>query len=199
MVAGSVRHVPASKINPARIARLLKLVKNGNYLRYAAEATGIHFTTVYDWEKRGDNELAAARAIRPEIDAEIADWILVFLDDFKYTDPENPMWTAPPPTPFTEDNWQYVLLAVLMKRAKAESITESVGLIRGHARQQWQAAAWYLERVDYANFGRKSAIEHSGPDGGPIVTTSPEDLIERLRALKREKALIDEAKNKGKA
>jgi len=34
--------------------------------------------------------------------------------------------------------------------------------------QAWQAHAWWLERTDPQTFGRKVALEHSGPEGGPI-------------------------------
>lgn len=172
------------------MAALLRGVRDGNYFRHAAEATGIHFTTAYDWVTKGDNAITAARTERPEIDAEIADWLLVF--PTAYYKPTNDLWSAPPPAPWNsvdrEEEWQFVLFATLMRRAKAEAVTQAVTQIRRAGRDQWQAAAWYLERTNHAEFGRKTSLEHSGPDGGPVTieAATPEELAERIKTLKRE-------------
>ncbi|MCH7950618.1 MAG: hypothetical protein IH875_09125, partial [Candidatus Dadabacteria bacterium] len=33
----------------------------------------------------------------------------------------------------------------------------------------WQAAAWFLERTDFEEFGNKSKFEHTGTDGKPMT------------------------------
>ena len=33
----------------------------------------------------------------------------------------------------------------------------------------WQAAAWFLERTDFEEFGNKSKFEHTGKDGKPVT------------------------------
>lgn len=59
-----------------------------------------------------------------------------------------------------------------VERAKAESEIRAVTLINTAAQQTWQAAAWYLERSYPQRWGRFQRTEISGPDGGPIQTTS---------------------------
>lgn len=47
-----------------------------------------------------------------------------------------------------------------MELAKALSIGSRVEVIRKAGEEQsWQAAAWYLERIDHEHFGRKSVID----------------------------------------
>jgi len=53
-----------------------------------------------------------------------------------------------------------------IEKALAKRTMYSITRIRNS--QAWQAHAWWLERTDPARFGRRVALEHSGPDGGPI-------------------------------
>lgn len=153
-------------------------------MRHAAPACGIHFTTAYDWLNRGDAKISEAKLTRPMIEAELADWLLVFPDNF---DDTNPMWDAPAPTPFeNDDEWHYVLFAVGMRKAQAQAVADAITDIREAGKKDWKARAWWLERTHPDMFGRQQTIQHSGPQGGPLEITAvdPAALADRLRELK---------------
>lgn len=65
----------------------------------------------------------------------------------------------------------FVQFVLLTRAARAEGRQKHVRTI-GNASSSgdWKAAAFFLERSDPANWGRKDELkaEHSGPDGGPI-------------------------------
>lgn len=53
-----------------------------------------------------------------------------------------------------------------------------------HASRSWQAAAWKLERRHPEQFGRRSAVEVSGPGGAPVnVEHTNRGLLETLKRL----------------
>lgn len=152
-------------------------------MRHAAPAVGVHFTTAYDWQNRGDALIAEAKQTRPHIEAELADWLLNFEDNFA---DDNAMWDSPPPMPFLEEDWPYVLFAIGMRKAKAQATVDALTGIIDAGKKDWKAYAWYLERTAPDEFGRKQSIQHSGPDGGPmeIATVDPGVLLEKLRELR---------------
>lgn len=52
-----------------------------------------------------------------------------------------------------------------IQKARAEAVTGYLAVIRKAANSgQWQAAAWWLERVLPAQYGRKSQVEVLTPD-----------------------------------
>jgi methionine synthase II (cobalamin-independent) len=57
-----------------------------------------------------------------------------------------------------------------IKKSIAEAQNRNIVLIQKAAQNNWTAAAWYLERSDPSNWGRREKHEVSGPDGGPIET-----------------------------
>src|SRR5262245_2955154 len=58
-----------------------------------------------------------------------------------------------------------------IKKAKAEAEGRMVKLVRKAAVKNWQAAAWYLERSNPHDWGRRDRLrqEVSGLDGAPPV------------------------------
>lgn len=63
---------------------------------------------------------------------------------------------------------KYVAFFHAVKKAEADAEARDVAIISKAALVQWQAAAWRLERKHYQRWGRKQAIEHSGPEGKPV-------------------------------
>ena len=63
---------------------------------------------------------------------------------------------------------KYIEFLHAVKEAEAEAEARDVAIISKAALTQWQAAAWRLERKHYDRWGRKQAIEHSGPEGKPV-------------------------------
>ena len=66
----------------------------------------------------------------------------------------------------------------------------NVALIQKAAKDNWQAAAWYLERRYPEDYGRREQhkLEHTGPRGGPIQTEKMQD-ISKLSVKEREQML----------
>jgi len=48
-----------------------------------------------------------------------------------------------------------------VKKASASGKVEAIGVIRLAGKEQWQAAAWYLERRDPENWARRTKVELS--------------------------------------
>lgn len=74
-----------------------------------------------------------------------------------------------------------------VKEAEAKAIHRNVMVIQQASATSWQAAAWFLERRYWKDWGRKEQIESVGPGGGPIevkdVTAVPvltKDRIQRM-------------------
>lgn len=63
---------------------------------------------------------------------------------------------------------KFVSFLNAVKKAEGEAEARDVALIGRAAMEQWQAAAWRLERKHYHRWGRKQMVEHSGPDGQPV-------------------------------
>lgn len=56
-----------------------------------------------------------------------------------------------------------------VKKAESDAEIAAVAIIQKHQADNWQAAAWYLERKHYDRWGRKEKIEHSGDVGLNVV------------------------------
>ena len=55
-----------------------------------------------------------------------------------------------------------------VKEAEAQAQARNVAIIQRAANDSWQAAAWWLERKYYQDWGRKERIEHSGNAAEPV-------------------------------
>jgi hypothetical protein len=56
------------------------------------------------------------------------------------------------------------------KVAEAEAIAHNVSVIETASKSNWQASAWFLERKDYKNWGKKQQI--GGIEESPLVIRS---------------------------
>jgi hypothetical protein len=54
-------------------------------------------------------------------------------------------------------------------RARAAAEARMVAIVQRAALEEWQAAAWYLERSHHQRWGRRQII--TGEDGGPVQVT----------------------------
>ena len=55
-----------------------------------------------------------------------------------------------------------------VEKAYAECVAAKVLRIRKAEDDSWQAAGWWLERRERADFGRVDRVEQTGADGGPV-------------------------------
>ena len=77
-----------------------------------------------------------------------------------------------------KDEQPFVDFSNEVEKALAHAEIRDVAIIGKAAEENWQAAAWRLERKFPDRWGRKDkyALEHSGKDGGPIETSHKEEL-----------------------
>jgi hypothetical protein len=174
-----------SAINPARMSAILVAIEDGNYFKHAATSAGVAKQTAYSWVQKGENYLASLRVVNPEIDAEVADWLMVWPDDFDST---NGMWDAPVPFGIEAEQWVFILFAVLMEKAKARAVVNAIKSLRKAGKKSWQSTAWWLERTHADDYGRQQTLRHEGSDGGPIQIgpVTPDALISKIREIRQE-------------
>jgi hypothetical protein len=72
-----------------------------------------------------------------------------------------------------------------VENARAAAEVRNIGLIQQAANNgTWQAAAWYLERTSPARWGRRSALEVTGAEGGPVkIDVSIDELEAKVAKL----------------
>jgi len=77
-----------------------------------------------------------------------------------------------------------------VEKAMAEAEVRDVAIIAKAAEEQWQAAAWRLERKYPDRWGRKDKLsaELTGKDGGPIELDAKAALAARLDAMSKRMA-----------
>jgi len=63
----------------------------------------------------------------------------------------------------------YVEFREAIKKAEADAEVAAVAIIQKQAPDNWQAAAWYLERKHFDRWGKKEKHEHSGEISAQIV------------------------------
>ena len=140
-----------TKLTSELEARIVALIRVGNYIETAAATCGINKTTLYDWLKRG------ARA----------------------------------------NSGPYHEFSNAVEKALAEAEARDVARIDQAINENWQVAAWRLERKFPERWGRKDRqqIEHSGkidtgihPDVSRLTAHEKIQLVELMRKTKPEAA-----------
>lgn len=61
-------------------------------------------------------------------------------------------------------------IAVAQAERRADAVDAIVSVGTSQLPGSWQASAWYLERTDPENWGRKDKVEHSGQDSAGVRT-----------------------------
>jgi len=86
---------------------------------------------------------------------------------------------------------------------KARAVAEARAvqhITRAAGEGQWTAAAWFLERTNPNEWGKKDRVEVSGPDGAPLAGGSADDSrILALAAAVAQRAREQEAIERGPA
>ena len=83
----------------------------------------------------------------------------------------------------------YVRFYQEVEKARSEAEIRAVEVIRNAMPNNWQAAAWYLERTNNPEWGRTVKTEVSGPDGGAIPI-DVESVYRKLEAV-TQRVVID--------
>jgi hypothetical protein len=63
-----------------------------------------------------------------------------------------------------------------VEKAYGECVASKVLRVRKAEDGAWQAAAWWLERMEWQDFGRRDRVENTGPGGGPMQHEHAVDL-----------------------
>jgi transposase len=128
------------KLTPEVQEDICAAIRAGNYIEPSAIRAGVSKSTLYSWLKKGKTE------------ADRVDRAVAVGRRAKVTAKLKP----------------YVDFLDAVKKAEAEAEARDVAIISKAAMTQWQAAAWRLERKHYDRWGRRQALEHSGPQGKPV-------------------------------
>jgi hypothetical protein len=92
-----------------------------------------------------------------------------------------------------ENRGKYRVFSNAVEKAMAEAEMRDVALIAQAAKENWQAAAWRLERKYPARWGRKTQHEVTGKDGNPVeITNSKQQLLEKINSIVQKKKSHDE-------
>lgn len=149
---------------------IVMLVVEGNYLETAAQACGVHKTTLYRWLEKADHlEAAALEHVDPDLPPdELPDlWDLVDPDDWVYLDFRNALKTA--------EAW-----------AETELLRQAAS-----GRQGWQAQMTVLERRHATRWRR---TEHHEVGGAVDVRAKSELVIPEGEKRQRTAAILEAAK-----
>ncbi len=120
------------KLSRDLIGKISELLEKGYYVKDITDYLEINESTYYYWQNQ-------AKELGKQIEAEeikkkdLTEYQLLLMEFFKS-----------------------------VKKAASKAIMKNVDIIQKAAKDQWQAAAWYLERRDYKNWGRKEKHEIQG-------------------------------------
>lgn len=146
-----------TKLTPELQARMLALLRAGNYVETAAAACGLAKKTFYNWLQKG------ARAKGGEYH-EFAAAV------------EKAMGEAEARDLLTIDKAAQGYDVTVVK----ETVSNGVVIdreVKNSRRFDWQAAAWRLERKFPDRWGRRERVEHSGPGGKPIQSETKDTKV----------------------
>lgn len=117
------------------IEELTEVIKAGNYVKTACDYMGLYEQTFYRWIKEGEK-------------------ISKTVGDFKGEDAKNEYIEG-----LNNNEKLYYELYESIKRAKGKAIVRNVMVIQKASQKSWQAAAWWLERTNHKDWGRKDFID----------------------------------------
>lgn len=142
------------KLSKELIDSLVELIAKGNYAKDACGYMGVSEELFYYWKKNGKN--LYKKYEKEEIKKE----------------------------ELTEYQSLLLYFFQCLKKAEKAAIIEAVAVIKTAAKDQWQAAAWYLERRAYQDWGRKDKIEIKGKMKYENMSdTEIDDKITELTAI----------------
>jgi hypothetical protein len=166
-----------------RSARIVALIKEGNYANRAAQASGITARTYHRWMEEGEKaeEKCEQWEELVEIWNELDDKQRRRAYHLKPSEEEMP----------TEQEVAFFQFFRSIKKAEAEAEAMALQNITSAANAgAWQAAAWYLERK-HKHWSRNEKVTHEGTVAHQhqhqLLSTSPEAIEaakERLRAVR---------------
>ena len=180
---------PTCKLTPELRAKLMALLRAGNYVETAAACCGISKQTLYNWLREGARLAASPedlKALRGK--ARQAGQEMIALN--RSVDEALAQAEARDLLTIDKAAQGYDVEVVKEKWENGVLVERKVERTR---KFDWAAAAWRLERKFQTRWGRKERLEHSGPEGGPIRTEgvvnlaglTPEELRQMAALLRK--------------
>ena len=160
-----------SKLTEEKMKDIVRDIRNGNYATIACIANGIDESTYYRWQRAGQEALT-------EIEDDIED----LKEQKKLTPEEIEEYYYSKIDKLKKHNIFY-LFYQRIKRAEAEAQKNAVEVITAASYQNWQAAAFKLERKHPKEWGRK--IENTVKEYPQKVTAvyiERDDVVEIKKA-----------------
>lgn len=128
------------KLNENTQARIMQAIRVGATYDLAAMYGGISYQTLRNWIKRGEAE--AERRQNPRVKPDTEQW---------------------------KKEQDFVKFIDALRDAEGDAAIKWLAMIDKAAIEQWQAAAWKLERRYPKDYGRTVVDNrHTGPDGDAI-------------------------------
>lgn len=125
--------------------KMIKALSDGHYIDVACTLSGISEATYFNWIARGERENSRLQA---DYDNGL---------DLVYDEKEKP--------------YLDFLESTRIASAKAEN-SAILAIKKAYDKDDWRAAAMFLERRFSKRWRRIDGHEHGGPNGGPIRTAS---------------------------
>lgn len=160
--------------NPERRQAILEALRQGAYLEVAGRRGGVSAATIHRWMDLGRSSVAAVEAAHRRIE-------------------EGEKGVKVPPA-----HEPYHSFYEEVEAARAQSEMRAVTIVQLAGRNDWKAAAWYLERAFPKRWGSKALVEHSGNSDAPVVVehkaagaqlSESERMAEVLAALEQAGAI----------
>lgn len=149
-----------TKLTPARHARIIDLIKNGNYIDVACAATGIDSRSFYQWTNRGRQLDATYNLDR---DMESGEQVG---DDWELLTPNEQCYVR-----FFQD----------ITKANAEAEATAVLHVRNQMPKNWAAAMTFLERKHPGRWKRRDEVTVQTPFDPSTQQTSGVDEAAMLK------------------
>lgn len=178
-----------SGLTPTVAGNIISIVRGGNYVITACQYAGISPDTYYQWIRRGELEMDRVKSDGNDADG-------IFLEATTYEKDEDgrksivertleEMFGACPEE-FKEVEWRYVVFLQAATKARAMAEVRNLTVIQQASSENWQAAAWWLERTMPDKFGRRDRMSLEGAkEGSPVSVeiVSVEKLESSLQKL----------------
>jgi hypothetical protein len=190
---------------------IVQLIRGGNTDEVAAAHAGISTATFYNWMARGRKWSAELDALEEDWEAPPAEVAQALADDADPPPPPdahldedgNPLDPEGPTLEIPDHEVPFLEFFEAVTRARANAVVRHVTPITlaaqgaGDTPGDWRAAAWWLERRQYKDFGNRSRYELAGDPNAPLHTVNEsnaaDELLKRLMAIQNRREIAEGA------
>lgn len=177
-----------TRLNPVIASAIIRTLESGAYATTTCKYVGLAYSTYQFWKARGSKEMDRVRSLGYEPD-EIVASVTTSVDENGKIETADLDWLFKNlQEPFSIAEWPFVVFYSQTEKARAKAELRAISTIQTAGNNgQWQAYAWFLERVFYEKYGRRDRVALEGaPDGNPIQmeVSSVASVEEKIRQLR---------------